>query len=57
VAAPRQTGKTATLAALARTLTAEGGYAALRFSCETGGVAGDDYEAGQRAVLRAIATA
>lgn len=32
--APRQTGKTTTLRALARALTAEGRYAALHFTCE-----------------------
>ena len=36
VHAPRQTGKTTTLRALARRLTAEGRYTALHFSCETG---------------------
>ncbi|MBI5487652.1 MAG: ATP-binding protein [Deltaproteobacteria bacterium] len=51
VHAPRQTGKTTTLRALARTLTAEGTYAALHFSCEAGEPAGDDYVAAQRAVL------
>lgn len=35
VHAPRQTGKTTTLQALARHLTAEGRYAALWFTCET----------------------
>ncbi|MGH3679882.1 MAG: hypothetical protein ACRDT2_06450 [Natronosporangium sp.] len=45
VHAPRQTGKTTTLAALARKLTAEGRYLALRFSCETAEPAGDDYAA------------
>lgn len=45
VHAPRQTGKTTTLATLARTLTAEGRYLAVRFSCEAGEVAGDDYAA------------
>ncbi|MGH3683179.1 MAG: hypothetical protein ACRDT2_23385 [Natronosporangium sp.] len=54
VHAPRQTGKTTTLASLARVLTAEGQYLALRFSCETGEVAGDDYVRAQRTVLGAI---
>lgn len=54
VHAPRQSGKTTTLAGLARTLTAEGRYAAVRFSCETAEPAGDDYQAAQRAVLSAI---
>jgi hypothetical protein len=57
VHAPRQTGKTTTLAALARALTAEGRYAAVRFSCETAEVAGDDYGAAERQVLHAIRTA
>jgi len=54
VHAPRQTGKTTTLRALAKALTAEGEYAALHFSCETGEPAGDDYAAAQRAVLDSI---
>ncbi|WP_433441186.1 AAA family ATPase [Nonomuraea sp. CA-141351] len=40
--APRQTGKTTTLAALASELTAEGDIAALMFSCEDAKTAGDD---------------
>ncbi|MGH3680521.1 MAG: hypothetical protein ACRDT2_09765, partial [Natronosporangium sp.] len=48
--APRQTGKTTTLIALAHTLTAEGQYAALYASCEAGRVT-DDYAPAQRAVL------
>ncbi|MPZ28192.1 MAG: ATP-binding protein [Micromonosporaceae bacterium] len=55
--APRQTGKTTTLAELARALTAEGRYAAIRFSCETAEVTGDDYVAAQREVLGSIAIA
>ncbi len=51
VHAPRQTGKTTTLRALAEKLTAEGRYAALHFSCEAGEVAGDDYVQAQRALL------
>jgi hypothetical protein len=54
VHAPRQTGKTTTLSALAQQLTAQGRYAALHFSCETGEVAGDDYAEAQRAVLDSI---
>ncbi|MGH3680601.1 MAG: ATP-binding protein [Natronosporangium sp.] len=57
VHAPRQTGKTTTLSAIARTLTAEGRYLALHFSCETAEPAGDDYLAAQRAVLGAIGEA
>jgi hypothetical protein len=54
VHAPRQTGKTTTLMALARQLTASGKYAALHFSCEAGEVPEDDYVEAQRAVLTAI---
>ncbi len=54
VHAPRQTGKTTTLRALAEKLTAEGRYAALHFSCEAGEVAGDDYEEAQRGLLSRI---
>ena len=54
VHAPRQTGKTTTLRALARAITAQGQYAALRFSCEVGEVAGDDYVQAQRTVLDSI---
>jgi hypothetical protein len=57
VHAPRQTGKTTTLAALARALTAEGRHLALRFSCESGGTAGDDYAEATRAILDAIRVA
>ncbi|WP_261557424.1 ATP-binding protein [Frankia tisae] len=56
VHAPQQTGKTTTLLALARELTAGGRYAALRFSCETGRACGDDIGAATRTVLDAIRT-
>jgi hypothetical protein len=49
--APRQSGKTTALRALAKTLTEEGRYAALAFSCETAAMAGDDYAAAQRAII------
>jgi hypothetical protein len=49
--APRQSGKTTTLRALARALTADGIFAALHFSCETGEPAGDDYVSAQQAIL------
>lgn len=49
--APRQTGKTTFLRAFAADLNASGRYAALSFSCEAGGPAGDDYEAAQRGIL------
>lgn len=55
VHAPRQTGKTTALQALARQLTASGRYAALYFSCEEGEAAGDDYGSAQRALLRTLA--
>lgn len=54
VHAPRQTGKTTTLRALAPELTAEGRYAALYFTCEEGEPAGDDFALAQRGVLDAI---
>jgi hypothetical protein len=52
--APRQTGKTTVIRALAAELTASGRYAALRFSCEVGEVADEDYGAAQRGVLERI---
>jgi tRNA A37 threonylcarbamoyladenosine biosynthesis protein TsaE len=52
--APRQSGKTTVLRALAQALTAEGTYAALHFSCETAEPAQDDYVAAQRALLGAL---
>jgi DNA polymerase III delta prime subunit len=52
--APRQTGKTTTLLALARELTAEGEYAALYFSCERAEVAGDDFGAAEQGILAAM---
>src|SRR5215468_11115730 len=51
VHAPRQTGKTTTLRALAEELAAGGDYAALCFSCEVGEAAGEDYGGAQRGVL------
>jgi len=56
VHAPRQTGKTTALRALARELTDEGRYAAVHFSCETAEVAGDDYGAAARGILYQIRT-
>ncbi|WP_224366175.1 ATP-binding protein [Hyalangium versicolor] len=55
VHAPRQTGKTTALQALARRLTDSGRYAALHFSCEEGEAAGDNYGSAQRALLRTLA--
>jgi hypothetical protein len=57
VHAPRQTGKTTTLLAMARNLTAAGGHAAVLFSCEQAKVALDDYGAAGRGVLTAIRAA
>jgi len=54
VHAPRQSGKTTTLRALARDLTASGKYAAVHVSCEGGAIAGDDYESAQRWILDAL---
>jgi AAA domain len=54
VHAPRQSGKTTSFQALAKTLTAEGRFAALLTSCETGRTAGDDVARGVDAVLLAI---
>ena len=51
VHAPRQTGKTTTLDALAEALTREGRFACVHFSCEAGQAAGDDYAEAQRALL------
>jgi len=48
VHAPRQTGKTTTLDSLAGDLTAEGRFAAIRFSCETAKTASSDGEAENR---------
>src|SRR5215475_676105 len=54
VHAPRQTGKTTTLRALAEELTTAGEYAALRFSCELAEAAGDDFGTAQRGILSRI---
>ena len=54
VHAPRQTGKTTTLRALAKALTEEGRYTALHFSCEEASIAGENYGAVLRAVLFAL---
>lgn len=56
VHAPRQTGKTTSLAALARDLTAEGQYAALLFSCEDAKWATDEVLAAEKVIMDAIAT-
>jgi DNA polymerase III delta prime subunit len=54
VHAPRQTGKTTSLLALARDLTAEGRHVALRFSCEQAKWAQDDVGAAEAVMLAAI---
>ena len=51
--APRQVGKTTSLITLARTLTAEGKYAALLVSMETGAAFSDDVGAAEDAILEA----
>ena len=54
VHAPRQTGKTTSLRALAKALTAQDRFAVLHVTCETGEVAGDDYASAQHAILTAM---
>ncbi len=54
VHAPRQVGKTTSFIHLAEKLTAEGRYAALWATCETGQTAGDDVQAGVMAVIHSI---
>jgi hypothetical protein len=56
VHAPRQTGKTTTLRALARSITASGAYAALWFTCEAGEPFGDDLAATEAIVLEMLRT-
>jgi hypothetical protein len=55
--APRQSGKTTTLTALADELTAEGSHVALRFSCESGEPGLDNIGATESRVLDAIGEA
>jgi len=52
--APRQTGKSTTIAALAANLNAEGCYAALLVSCEEAQAAGEDVDRGVGAILQGI---
>jgi len=54
VHAPRQTGKTTAMKALASRLTAEGRYAALRFSCQAAQVYSEDVSAAERTVWSEI---
>ena len=51
VHAPRQTGKTTCVDSLARSLTAEGKYAAVLTSCKVGESAGRDIDLGVRSVI------
>src|SRR5882757_1468289 len=53
--APRQTGKTTTLRALASALTAEGTYAALYLSCETAEPLQENILQAQLAILSVMA--
>ena len=55
--APRQSGKTTLLEALAQTLTAEGHYAALRVSCEVGQPFRGDIEKVEHALLQRFGSA
>jgi hypothetical protein len=57
VHAPRQTGKTTTLAALAHDITAAGRHAALLFSCERARIYSSDIGAAGREILQAITQA
>jgi hypothetical protein len=57
VHAPRQTGKTTTLQAVADALTKTGQYAAVLFSCETGRAWGDDIGAATRDILARLRAA
>jgi len=54
VHAPRQSGKTTSFLSLARSLTAEGTYAAVHVSCKPAGSAAGDIERGIGALVRAI---
>ena len=52
--APRQTGKTTTLRALAKELATAGKFAAIHFTCEEAEPAGDDFAMAEPIVLRSI---
>jgi len=56
VHAPRQTGKTTTLAALAQDVTADGRQVALLFSCERARIYTEDVGAATREILQAISS-
>jgi hypothetical protein len=55
--APRQTGKTTALRALAAELTTEGDIAALMFSCERAKAAGDDFALAESLLLDSLRAA
>jgi hypothetical protein len=55
--APRQSGKTTLLEALAQKLTDQGRYAAMRVSCEVGQPFGDDFANAELVILDEIAIA
>ncbi len=55
--APRQSGKTTSLREWAKRVTDQGRYAAVHFSCETGEVAGDDFELATTGILAELRTA
>ncbi len=57
VHAPRQTGKTTTLEALATAITAEGKYTALKFSCEMGRAYGSNIEKVEEVIIESILSA
>jgi len=57
VHAPRQTGKTTTLEALATAITAEGKYAALKFSCEEGQAFDSNIEMVEKVLIHSITAA
>jgi len=54
VHAPRQTGKTTTMMALAKEMTAEGKMAVLHFSCEAAHAAGEEYAAAEKLVWNRV---
>ena len=54
VHAPRQTGKTTTLLALAASLSAEGRFAAVHTTCETAKVARDDFGVAEDIILATL---
>jgi hypothetical protein len=55
--APRQTGKTTTMHALALRLTEAGRYAALHFTCETARIFPEDISAAERVIWSSSRTA